>query len=281
VETLPAPILKELLEEKYDLYNRASFIESDPIQIPHLFSIKQDIEIAGFLTATIAWGQRISIISNARKLMGMMGSSPYEFVMEANNQQLEKLLNFVHRTFQGEDCLFFINSLRHIYMKYGGLEEAFSSGYSINQDIADSIIGFRDTFFEIECLPRTYKHVPNITKGAAAKRLNMFLRWMVRKDNRGVDFGLWKSIPPSALYLPLDLHTSNVARKLGLLARKQNDWQAVVEVISKLSKFDPIDPVKYDFALFGLGIFERFLRWLCTIIFSGLNSLRSTRNIAA
>ena len=250
--------LKEFLDEKYDQYNRPEFIASDPIQIPHSYTLSQDIEIAGFLTATIAWGQRKSIITNANKLMGLMGNSPYEFVMEADAYQLAKLRQFVHRTFQGEDCLFFVQSLRHIYKDCGGLEKVFSLAYLKGNDIEASLIGFREVFFETNCLPRTFKHVSDVRKGASAKRLNMFLRWMVRTDNRGVDFGLWNSIPSSALYLPLDLHTGNVTRKLGLLTRKQNDWQAVQEVTAKLREFDPHDPVKYDFALFGLGIFEKF-----------------------
>jgi uncharacterized protein (TIGR02757 family) len=258
VEPVPFKLLKEFLDEKYDLYNRPEFIESDPVQIPHLFSLQQDVEIAGFLTATIAWGQRKSIIANARKLMGLMGNSPYDFVMEADTLQMEKLRSFVHRTFQGEDCHFFIQSLRHIYRECGGMEKVFASAYLANPDIANSICHFRDVFFETGCLPRTFKHVPDISKGASAKRLNMFLRWMVRNDNRGVDFGLWRHIPASALYLPLDLHTGNVTRKLGLLTRKQSDWQAVIEVTSRLRELDPDDPIKYDFALFGLGIFEKF-----------------------
>jgi len=258
VESVPHKLLKEFLDEKYDLYNRPGFIESDPIQIPHSFSRKQDIEIAGFLAATIAWGQRKSIISNALKLMGLMGNSPYDFVMDADDHQLERLRHFVHRTFQGVDCQFFIRSLRHIYKDCGGLEKVFTSAYSSGNNIEASLVGFRKVFFEIDCLPRTFKHVSDVSKGASAKRLNMYLRWMIRNDNRGVDFGLWRSIPSSALYLPLDLHTGNVARKLGLLTRKQNDWQAVGEVTAALREFDRNDPVKYDFALFGLGIFEKF-----------------------
>lgn len=258
MEPVPYTLLKEFLDEKYDLYNRPEFIVSDPIQIPHLFTRRQDIEIAGFLTATIAWGQRKSIITNAHKLMGIMGNNPYDFVMEADDHHLAKLRHFVHRTFQGEDCYFFIQALRHIYSACGGMENVFTSGYASTGEMEASIRHFRDVFFEIGCLPRTYKHVPDISKSASAKRLNMFLRWMVRNDNRGVDFGLWKSIPASALYLPLDLHTGNVTRKLGLLTRKQNDWQAVTEVTLRLREFDAQDPVKYDFALFGLGIFEKF-----------------------
>lgn len=256
--TVSHTVLKDLLEEKYDLYNQPKFIESDPIQIPHLFSLKQDIEISGFLTATIAWGQRKSIIANANKLIQLMGMSPYDFVMSSNTRQLEKVGSFVHRTFQGVDCQFFIASLRHLYTNFEGLEGVFSVGYANRGNMEGALVDFRNKFFDIECLPRTYKHISNVDKGASAKRLNMFLRWMVRSDNRGVDFGLWRNLPVSSLYLPLDLHTGNVARKLGLLTRTQNDWVAVNEVTSNLRKFDANDPVKYDFALFGLGIFEKF-----------------------
>lgn len=259
-ETVPlaANLLQDFLDEKYNLYNRPEFITSDPVRIPHQYDLTEDIEISGFLTATIAWGQRKAIIINAQKLMKLMGNAPYDFVMEAGPEQLERLRNFVHRTFQGPDCLFFIRSLRNIYLHHGGLKGVMETGYLSSKDMATTLIRFRNIFFETEHLPRSRKHVSDISKGASAKRLNMFLRWMVRSDHHGVDFGLWKTIPSSALYLPLDLHTGNVARKLGLLARRQNDWRAVSEVTARLREFDPTDPVKYDFALFGLGIFEKF-----------------------
>ncbi len=258
MEYLHDQLLKEFLDEKYDQYDRPEFIETDPIQIPHSYTLPEDIEIAGFLTSTIAWGQRKSIIVNAHKLMHLMGNSPYDFVINASDSQLEKLKYFVHRTFQGDDCLFFIQSLKNIYKKYNGLGRLFESGYLKHRDIAMTLVSFRKVFFEIDCFPRTFKHISDVNKGASAKRLNMFLRWMVRDDKRGVDFGLWKSIPASALYIPIDLHAGNVARKLGLLLRKQNDWKAVAELTTRLREFDPLDPVKYDFALFGLGIFEKF-----------------------
>lgn len=258
MSTLPTHLLKEFLEEKYDLYNRPQFIESDPIQIPHSFSLREDIEIAGFLAATIAWGQRKSIISNAHKLMERMGNNPFEFVMSANSQQLTKLDGFVHRTFNSDDCTFFIKSLRNIYSKHHGLKHFFEESFAKNCDISQVLADFRVLFFEINGNPHSGKHVSDVSKGSSAKRLNMFLRWMVRNDQRGVDFGLWKQIPASALYLPLDLHTGNVARKLGILQRKQNDWKAVDEVTCVLRTLDISDPVKYDFALFGLGIFEKF-----------------------
>jgi uncharacterized protein (TIGR02757 family) len=240
------------------LYNRPEFILSDPIQIPHLYSLPEDIEIAGFMTATIAWGQRKSIITNAHKLMKLMGNNPYDFILHAGPDHLEKLQYFVHRTFQGVDCIFFLRSLQNIYKNRSGLRNVFESSYLREKDMAKVLIEFRDIFFEIEGQWRTRKHISDVNKNAAAKRLNMFLRWMVRVDNRGVDFGLWKAIPASSLYVPLDLHSGNMARKLGLLKRTQNDWKAVNELTLRLREFDPLDPVKYDFALFGLGVFEKF-----------------------
>lgn len=254
---LPNHLIKEFLDEKYDLYNRPEFITSDPIQIPHQYDLPEDIEIAGFMTATIAWGQRKSIINNANKLMQLMGNSPYDFILNAGPDHLEKLNYFVHRTFQSEDCKFFLHSLQHIYKNRKGLKSVFESCYKQEQDMISVLIQFRTIFFEIDGPLRTRKHISDVSKNASAKRLNMFLRWMVRVDKRGVDFGLWQGIPASALYVPLDLHSGNMARKLGLLKRKQNDWKAVAELTARLREFDPLDPVKYDFALFGLGIFEK------------------------
>lgn len=250
--------LKEFLDEKFDLYNRESFIDSDPIQIPKLFSRKEDIEIAGFLSASIAWGQRPTIIRNAKRLMEFMNQQPYEFLMNSNEQDLDVFKEFKHRTFNGDDCIFFIKSLKNIYQNHGGLEQVFTRGYQQGGDIKSALAYFREIFFEVEHLPRTQKHISNILKKSSAKRLNMYLRWMVREDERGVDFGLWKGIGTKDLYLPLDVHTGNVGRKLGILNRKQSDWLAVEEITSNLRKFDPQDPVKYDYALFGLGIFEKF-----------------------
>jgi uncharacterized protein (TIGR02757 family) len=255
---IPEHLLKEFLDEKYDQYNRPEFITSDPIQIPHRFLLEEDIEISAFLTATIAWGQRKAIISNATRLMNLMGNNPHDFVMNASVGQLAKMETFVHRTFQGVDCLFFIKSLRNIYGKHQGLKGVFQRGFRDQDDMEFALAEFRKVFFEIDCLPRTFKHISDVSRGSSGKRLNMFLRWMVRNDKRGVDFGLWKDIPASSLHLPLDLHTGNVARKLLLLTRKQDDWKAVSEVTLRLRTFDPLDPVKYDFALFGLGVFEGF-----------------------
>jgi uncharacterized protein (TIGR02757 family) len=250
--------LKNLLDEKSDFYNRTEFIGTDPVQIPHLFSEKEDIEISGFLAATIAWGQRISIINNARKMLRLMDDAPADFVKNHTESDLQKLIQFKHRTFKGDDFMFFVQSLQCIYKNYGSLENIFTSAFRQKNDIKDSIVLFRKIFFEPTHLIRTEKHVANILKGSTAKRLNLFLRWMVRNDTRGVDFGLWKNIPPSALFLPLDIHSGNVARKLQLLSRKSNDWKAVEELTEKLRIFDSQDPVKYDYALFGLGIFEKF-----------------------
>ncbi len=255
---LPQNLLKELLDEKHNLYNRPQFIDTDPIQIPHSFSRSEDIEIAGFLAATIAWGQRKSIISNAQKLMARMGNSPYDFVMNANSANLSKIDGFVHRTFNSGDCTFFIKSLQNIYINHKGLKPFFEESYGKHLEISKVLADFRLLFFEISKDGHASKHISDVSKGSAAKRLNMFLRWMVRNDKRGVDFGLWTQIPASALYLPLDLHTGNVSRKLGMLTRTQSDWKAVAEVTSELRQLDPSDPVKYDFALFGLGIFEKF-----------------------
>ncbi|MEA3446417.1 MAG: TIGR02757 family protein [Bacteroidota bacterium] len=250
--------LKDLLDEKYFQYNRPEFIESDPIQIPHSFSEKEDIEISAFLSATIAWGQRKSIIKNAFRLMALMDNRPFDFIMNAGSSDLEVFNNFVHRTFNAEDCKFYIRSLQNIYRNHGGLENVFSSAFAENHSVEAALIYFRKIFLETDHLVRSQKHLANILKNSSAKRLNMFLMWMVRHDGRGVHFGLWNKISMDALFLPLDVHTGNVGRKLKLLTRKQNDWKAVIEISNKLRRFDPYDPIKYDFALFGLGIFDRF-----------------------
>jgi uncharacterized protein (TIGR02757 family) len=249
--------LKSFLDEKVIKYNQPFFIETDPIQIPKNFSEKEDIEIAAFLTATIAWGNRLSIIKNAAILMALMENQPYDFVLNSSSSDLKKLGYFVHRTFNGSDCVFFIQSLKNIYQKHNGLQPVFENGYRKGNEVRSALIGFYNVFFEIGG-ERSRKHISNVEKGASAKRLNMFLRWMVRNDKSNVDFALWKGIPQSALLLPLDVHTGNVSRKLGLLNRKSNDWKAVEEVTQSLRKFDSEDPVKYDFALFGLGVFEKF-----------------------
>ncbi|WP_264521343.1 TIGR02757 family protein [Flavobacterium sp. N1994] len=249
--------LKEFLDEKVLLYNHPTFIDSDPIQIPHQFSLKEDIEIAGFLTATIAWGNRKMIINNSKRMITMMGNSPYDFVMHHTDSQLENLDSFVHRTFNSQDFLTFIKGLQHIYTNHQGLESAFAKNQQA-LSMQPSISEFKKLFFEVSHQPRTMKHVSDPMQGSAAKRINMFLRWMVRQDKAGVDFGLWKSIPMASLSCPLDVHSGNVARKLGLLSRKQNDGKALAELDASLRQLDATDPVKYDFALFGLGVFEGF-----------------------
>jgi uncharacterized protein (TIGR02757 family) len=249
--------LKSFLDEKVALYNNPKFIDSDPIQIPHLYSLKEDIEIAGFLSATIAWGNRKMIIQNSHKMMQLMGNSPYDFVMSHNEDQLESLNNFVHRTFNGQDFAQFVKSLQNIYKNHDGLEALFAKNIQDNST-QKSISEFKKTFFEGHHLQRTEKHVSDPMNGSAAKRINMFLRWMVRNDQKGVDFGLWKTISPSTLSCPLDVHSGNIARKLQLLSRKQNDAKALDELDKNLRFFDSKDPSKYDFALFGLGIFEDF-----------------------
>lgn len=249
--------LKDFLDSKVDQYNNPKFIESDPIQIPHNFSKKEDIEISGFLTATIAWGNRKSIINNAKKLVNLLDYAPYDFVINHTENDLEKLKPFVHRTFNGDDCIQFIKSLNHIYKNHNGLEAVFNK-HAEHHSLQKAISKFKMIFFEIEHLQRTQKHVSDPLKKSAAKRINMFLRWMVRNNNTGVDFGIWESLSPSQLSCPLDVHSGNVARKLGLLKRKQNDEKALLELDTALRKLDTKDPVKYDFALFGLGVFEGF-----------------------
>lgn len=255
--TLNAKDIKAFLDEKASLYNKPDFITSDPIQIPHLFNQKEDIEIAGFLAATIAWGNRKMIINNACKMMECMGNSPYDFVMSHKQHHLEPLENFVHRTFNGTDFTTFIKALQNIYNKHNGLEAVFCNKIE-KYSLQHSIHEFKKIFFEVAHHNRTQKHISDPVKGSAAKRINMFLRWMVRNDKAGVDFGIWKSIPPAALSCPLDVHSGNVARKLGILKRKQNDAKALAELDEQLRIMDATDPVKYDFALFGLGVFEKF-----------------------
>lgn len=261
--------IKLFLDSRVNKYNNVEFIHSDPIQVPHRFSRKEDIEIVGFLTATISWGQRKSIINNANRLMDIMDNSPYEFLMENSfindnsgknnspvNPDLNRISKFVHRTFNSDDCLYFFESLRNIYLNYQGLEDVFTTGYRKDGNIYGALKHFRSVFLSIPHAIRIRKHISDVTANSSVKRLNMFLRWMVRQDEKEVDFGLWNNIPSSALMLPLDVHSGNVARGLGLLERKQNDWKAVDEITSLLLTFDPSDPIKYDFALFGIGVFE-------------------------
>lgn len=249
--------IKSFLDEKVIKYNQRNFIELDPISIPHQFNLKEDIEIAGFLAATIAWGNRKMIVKNANRMVQLMGNSPYDFLMEHNDIQMERLDGFVHRTFNAEDFKYFIRALKNIYTIHNGIESVFVKHQTENS-IQPAIHEFKKVFFSINHPQRTQKHVSDPYKKSAAKKINMFLRWMVRNDSTGVDFGLWNNISPAILSCPLDVHSGNVGRKLGLLSRKQNDYKALAELDLSLRALDPKDPVKYDFALFGLGVFEGF-----------------------
>ena len=246
--------LKDLLDQKFGQYNNASFIELDPISIPHNFSKKQDIEIAGLFAAILAWGQRKTIISKSRDLMNRMDNSPYQFVLNHTSGDLKGLENFAHRTFNGTDLLFFVHVLKEHYQVSETLEDLFLSDDQTKPPMKGMLTVFHGLFFQSDFAPqRTRKHVPTPVRGSACKRLNMYLRWMVRQDNKGVDFGIWNRISMADLICPLDVHVERVARRLGLLERKQTDWLAAVELTENLSRFDPHDPVKYDFALFGMG----------------------------
>jgi uncharacterized protein (TIGR02757 family) len=250
--------IKELLDERFYKYNNPTFIESDPVLIPHGFSKRENIEISAFLTSTIAWGNRTSIIKNGLRLMSLLDNNPYDFVLNAEASDYKVLEKFCHRTFNSLDAIYFIQSLAHLYKNCKGLEFVFTEHFKKTGEIKNCLENFREIFFELPHQKRTEKHISDIKKNAACKRLNLFLRWMVRKDLKEVDFGLWKGIPASALYIPLDIHIGNVARNLGILQRKQNDWKSVEELTFLLRAFDPIDPIKYDYALFGMGVFEKF-----------------------
>jgi uncharacterized protein (TIGR02757 family) len=254
---LPIDEIKDFLDYKVAEFNRPEFIDLDPISIPHRYSLKEDIEISAFLTATISWGNRKAILTASQNMMKLMGESPYDFIMNYNDDLTEKTSGFYYRTFNGMDFNYFILSLRNIYQNYGGLEKVFNRLYK-EFTLQESISRFKKVFFELPHQMRTEKHVSDPLSGSSAKRLNMMLRWLVRADNAGVDFGIWNQISPSNLSCPLDVHSGNTARKLGLLNRRQNDAKAVLELDLMLREFDPIDPVKYDFALFGLGINEKF-----------------------
>ncbi|MBE0653354.1 MAG: TIGR02757 family protein [Bacteroidales bacterium] len=244
--------LKEFLDEKVIQFNNPAFIELDPVQIPHIYREKEDMEISGFLVACISWGNRVSILKSGRRMMELMGNSPFDFVQNHRPKHLEKLEGIVHRTFNSTDLIVFVNALKHLYKNKNGLEGIFTR-YQTHDSLQPAIYHLKREFFALPPPERTRKHLPDSFEGSAAKRINMFLRWMIRKDNAGVDLGLWKDIPPSVLSCPLDVHTGRVARKLGLLQRKQNDAKAVAELDTVLRSMDREDPVKYDFALFGLG----------------------------
>lgn len=244
---------KSQLDPLAEKFESPDFIEFDPIQIPRQFQRKEDIEIAGFLAASIAWGNRKSIITNAQRMMSLMDHAPHDFINDFGKADEKRFSNFVHRTFNATDLVFFLHALKHIYKKHQGLEAAFSRDFD-GEDIRSAINGFRQRFFEVKHDVRSQKHVSNPMSGSAAKRLNMYLRWMVRSNRRGVDFGIWKSIPSSALSIPLDVHSGRVARGLGMLTRTQDDWKAVAELDAVLRRMDAKDPVKYDFALFGSAV---------------------------
>lgn len=250
--------LKEFLDEKAALYEQPKFIPTDPIQIPHLFSKKEDREIMGFLVATIAWGNRKTIITNGERLVQLLDGEPFRFVKEHSQEDLKPLIHFKHRTFNGDDLITFIKGLQHIYECYGGMETIFNA-FAEKDLLQNSIHNFKNHFFEIPHLVRTRKHISDPLKKSAAKRINMFLRWMVRPNTGGVDFGIWESLDPAQLSCPLDVHSGRIARQLGLLKRKQNDAAAVAELDKNLRRLDPADPVKYDYALFGLSAFEKGL----------------------
>ena len=245
--------VKDLLEEAYARFATPDFIQDDPIQVPRSFADPRDAEVIGFLTATIAWGQRRTIITNAFRLARMLDDQPASFIRDASEAELDHLDRFVHRTFQGVDLRYFVKALRHLVKEHEGLEGAFLERGRFG-DAGEAISRFKDRFFALEHPARTRKHVADPRRGSNAKRINMFLRWMVRPDDRGVDLGLWKRINASELMVPLDVHTGRVARDLGLLKRGQDDWKSVVELTEKLSQLDPHDPVRFDLALFGLGV---------------------------
>jgi uncharacterized protein (TIGR02757 family) len=249
-------IIIDLLNEKFELFNQPDFIPHDPISIPHQFSIKQDIEITGFIAATLAWGQRKTIINKCNELINLMDKAPYDFITNHQDSDLKRFLAFKHRTFNATDTLYFLEFFKDFYSKNNSLEYAFLVGLKNNdENIKSGLENFQKVFFSLEDYPiRTRKHVATPARNSSCKRINMFLRWMVRKDNKGVDFGIWDKIKTSALVCPCDVHVERVARKLGLITRPKTDWQTAVELTQNLKQLDPIDPVKYDFALFGLGV---------------------------
>lgn len=247
--------LREFLDLKVAEFNNSRFIEQDPISIPHLFSHKQDIEIAGFFAAIFAWGNRTTIINKSKVLLDAMDMSPHDFCLNASPRELKKLHGFRHRTFFDDDLFYFLHFLRQHYRNNDSLETAFSRGMGQNdKTVEHALNGFREYFLSMDHLKRTEKHVAHPAHGSTCKRLNMFLRWMVRIDGHGVDFGIWQSVHPSQLVCPVDVHVARTARSLGLLKRKQTDWMAAEELTEQLRRLDAADPVKYDFALFGVGV---------------------------
>src|SRR5436189_540379 len=248
--------LKTYLDKNVDEYNQPSFIKNDPISIPHLFTKKQDIEIAGFFAAIFSWGNRTTIINKSRELLNLMGKQPYEFCINHSPTDLKKLRSFKHRTFNTDDLYYFIDFFCRHFKEHDSLETAFFP--KVDMSTEEGLNHFKQYFFAYDHLKRTEKHISSPLQKSTCKRVNMFLRWMIRNDKRGVDFGLWKNIKPSALICPIDVHVARVARKMGLIKRKQTDWQTALELTEALRKLDKDDPVKYDFALFSLGVIEKF-----------------------
>ena len=252
--------LKEQLEEKVNLYNQPHFIKDDPISIPHLFSKKQDIEIAGFFAAIFSWGNRTTIINKSKELLQLMDNAPYDFCLHNNSKALKKLESFKHRTFNATDLLYFIEFLKFHYSSYDSLEIAFTKGmHKKDETIENGLKSFYNYFFSLPDVPqRTKKHIASPEKNSSCKRLNMFLRWMVRNDSKGVDFGIWHNISPSQLICPIDVHVARISKRFNLLSRNQTDWNAALELTAYLRTLDKNDPVKYDFALFGIGVTEKY-----------------------
>ena len=246
----------DLLEQKYLQYNQLSFIPNDPISIPHRFTKKQDIEIMGFWSAVLAWGQRKTIINKCQVLIELMDGVPHDFMVNHQDSDLKRMLNFKHRTFNATDTLYFMAWFKDFYSRHESLEEAFlTENTAIEINTRQNLIVFHDRFFSLEDYPeRTRKHIATPLRNSSCKRINMFLRWMVRQDDKGVDFGIWTNLKPSKLICPCDVHVDRVARLLGLIQRPKPDWQTAVELTEQLKQLDPNDPVKYDFALFGLGV---------------------------
>jgi uncharacterized protein (TIGR02757 family) len=245
--------LKTFLDEKVQRFNQPGFIADDPVSIPHIFSKREDIEIAGLFAAVLAWGQRITIIRKCRELMSWMDNDPHQFILHHRSRELKPFETFRHRTFNGTDALYFIEALKSIYLEYPSMEEVFAVAPS-DATVEQGLVRFHHRFFALEHPHRTKKHLSTPERKSTCKRINMYLRWMVRKDNMGVDFGLWDKMSPAQLVCPCDVHVDRVARRLKLIHRQQTDWLTALELTANLRKLDPLDPVKYDFALFGLGI---------------------------
>lgn len=252
--------LKDFLDSKVEEYNQPGFIPNDPISIPHQYTKPQDIEITGFWASILAWGQRVTIINKCNELFALMDNSPHDFVLNHSENDLKALLKFKHRTFNDTDTLYFVEFFKNYYQQHDSLEDAFLKGIqSTDVSVEQGLVKFHEDFFSLPNAPhRTKKHIATPARKSACKRIDMFLRWMVRQDDKGVDFGLWKRIQPSQLVCPCDVHVERVARRFHLITRKQTDWQMAMELTANLKEFDPIDPVKYDFALFGLGVEEKY-----------------------